>query len=241
MLTRVMSEVHSRRSTRTGATTNRGALGFGDLIFAKLLDRSFHAPVRRLPADAHLYSWGDSGDWLYLVQSGWVKSMTWSWGGKPCLLEINGPSALLGVSGFLTRQRAETAMTKTTTEIRVIARDQFQQITGDPSLHDAWQRYLTEHIVEQQESLTHFVTLDSEHRLAVTLLRLGRKVGVRNGAALSIGCRITHDELAQMVGTTRSRVGYFLKGFESAGLVCRSPQSIVVDETRMVDYLLARL
>src|SRR4051812_12611837 len=95
MLTRVMSEVHSRRSARTGGTAPSGALALGDLIFAKLLDRSFHAPVRRLPADAHLYSWGDCGDWLYLVQSGWVKSMTWSWGGKPCVLEINGPSALL--------------------------------------------------------------------------------------------------------------------------------------------------
>lgn len=241
MLTRTSAPVQGSSDSAEGDDgAVHGRITLGEMIFMKLTDGSFHAPVRKLPPDVHLYSWGDNGDWLYLVQSGWTKSMTWSWGGKPCLLEINGPTAILGVSGFLNRRRAETVMTKTATEIRVIARDQFHQITGDPLLRDGWHQHLTAHIVEQQEALTHFVTLDSEHRLAVTLLRLGRKLGVRNGTALSIGCRITHDELAQMVGTTRSRVGYFLKRFESRRMVRKYAQSFVVDEECLMEYLLSR-
>lgn len=195
--------------------------------------------MRKLPPDVHLYSWGDSGDWLYLINSGWVKCMAWAWNGKPCLLNINGPATIVGISGFLTRRRAETAMTKTATEISVITRDQINQITNDPILHEAWHQHLTTHIVEQQELLTHFVTLDSEHRLAATLLRLGRKLGTQSGPATTINCRITHDELAQMVGTTRSRVGYFLKRFACQRMIKKVGQTLVISEDRLIEFLLA--
>lgn len=217
-----------------------GRFRLGEIICTKQQEGAFHAPIRKLPPDTHLYSWGDVGDWLYLIKSGWVKCMTWSWGGKPCLLSISGPTAILGVSSLVTGRRAETAMTKTTTEITIIARDQFQQITCDPALHHAWHKYLTTYIVEQQEALTSFVTLDSEHRLAMTLLKLGRTVGNRVGTRLCISCRITHDELAQMVGTTRSRIGYFLKLFEAQHIVARGGHALVVNEDRLTGYLLAQ-
>jgi CRP/FNR family transcriptional regulator, cyclic AMP receptor protein len=210
----------------------------GTLLFAKIKEGIFHAPIRKLPSAAHLYSWGDSGDWLYLIQSGLVKSVTWSSAGKPCLLAIHGPTDLLGVSGLLGQQRWETAMTKTATEIRVIAGAQFQQIMVDPALRLAWQHYLTSWIAEQQETVTNFVTLDSKYRLATTLLRLARKLGDRSGPLLCLTRRITHDELGQMVGTTRSRIGYFLRCFEDAKLVEKHAQTLVVHEDRIRDYLL---
>ncbi len=229
---------NSEQAIYSRTTYSRTTLG--KIIIAKLNEGTFHAPVRKLPPEVHLYSWGDSGDWLYLINSGWIKCMTWSWNGKPCLLEINGPTAIVGVSGFLTSRRAETAMTKTSTELTVIARDQLHQITDDPQLREAWHNHLTAHIIEQQEALTNFVTLDSEHRLAMTLLRLARKLGTRAGAELIIRCRVTHEELAQMVGTTRSRIGYFLKRFEHAQMTSKSGNQLVVNEDEVVDYLLAR-
>lgn len=215
-----------------------GEQKLGRMLLSRIADGNFHTPVRRLAPCVHLYSWGDTGDWLYLIQRGWVKSMTWSWEGKPCLLGINGPADLLGVSGFLTGQRTETVMTKTPAQIRVIARDQFHQILADQGLRTAWHDYLTSRIADQQEALTYFVTLDSEHRLAATLLRLARKFGVQAENGLRINCRMTQDELAQMVGTTRSRIGYFLKCFEGKKIIEKRSSVLVVYEDRLVDYLL---
>jgi CRP-like cAMP-binding protein len=209
----------------------------GRLLFTRIKQGDFHAPIRKLPSAVHLYSWGDSGDWLYLIQSGLVKSVTWSSAGKPCLLAIHGPADLLGVSGLLGQQRSETAMTKTPTEIRAIAGAQFRQIVADSLLRDAWHHYLTSWIAEQQETVTNFVTLDSKYRLATTLLRLARKLGDRSGPLLCLSCRITHDELGQMVGTTRSRIGYFLRCFEDEKLVEKHDQTLVVHEDRIRDYL----
>ncbi|HEY2577798.1 MAG TPA: Crp/Fnr family transcriptional regulator [Streptosporangiaceae bacterium] len=210
----------------------------GKMLLSRIDEGNFHAPIRKLAPYVHLYSWGDTGDWLYLVQRGWVKSLTWSWEGKPCLLAISGPADLLGVSGFLTGQRTETVMTKTPTQIRVIAHDQFHQILADLGLRAAWHDYLTSRIAEQQEALTYFVTLDSEHRLATTLLRLARKFGVQAENGLRINCKMTQDELAQMVGTTRSRIGYFLKCFEGKKIIEKRSSVLVIDEGRLLDYLL---
>jgi len=230
------------RSHRSPGSPDVNGLGrrpdtLGRMITVRLLEGSLQAPSRKLAPDVQLYSWGDTGDWLYLIQSGWVKSMTWSQGGKPCLLGFSGPTDILGMSGYLTRRRAETAMTKTVTEIRIIARDQFQQIISEPGFRDAWHRYISAQIARQQEALTHFVTLDSEHRLAVMLLNLARNFGVRKGAVLAINCKITQDELAQMVGTTRSRVGYFLKRFEAERLLEKRPDSLAIHESRLAGYL----
>jgi len=236
----IKERVSLRDADRQGTTLHRRTV-LGRIILAKIDEGTFHAPVRRLPPEVHLYSWGDSGDWLYLINSGWVKSMTWSLNGKPCLLEISGPTAIVGVSSILRGRRAETAMTKSPTELTVIARDQLHQITDDRMLRDAWDHHLASHITEQQETLTNFVTLDSEHRLAMTLLRLAQRLGSGNGDGdgdgLIIDCRVTHEELTQMVGTTRSRVGYFLKRFQEAGMTTKRGHNIVVNANELTDYL----
>ena len=85
---------------------------------------------------------------------------------------------------------------------------------------------------------TTLVTMDSEQRLATILLRLARKLGKRQGEYLCIVERISQEELAWMVGTTRSRVGYFLKRFHDAGFVRRTRESyLLVHEELLTGYV----
>jgi CRP/FNR family transcriptional regulator, cyclic AMP receptor protein len=105
---------------------------------------------------------------------------------------------------------------------------------------------------EHQQAITRFVTVNSEMRLAMTLLRLGRKFGRTelpkmhaglpkvqiDGPRVHLDEKITREELAEMVGTTRTRIGSFLKKFHSMGLIdyhCGSFLSI--NETRMLAFL----
>jgi hypothetical protein len=86
--------------------------------------------------------------------------------------------------------------------------------------------------------ISDLVTAESEYRLAAVVLQLGRKLGTRHGELLLIGERITQEELAGMVGTTRSRIGFFLKRFRAAGLVRRPKHGfLIVHEGRLMDYL----
>jgi CRP-like cAMP-binding protein len=99
-------------------------------------------------------------------------------------------------------------------------------------------QFLAGKLVEQQQIVSQFVTADSEGRLAATLLRLARKIGKPHNGRLVIDEKITQEELAEIVGTTRSRIGFFLKRFRTAGLIEKSAQaSLSIDEVRLDEYI----
>lgn len=86
--------------------------------------------------------------------------------------------------------------------------------------------------------ITDFVTADSEYRLAAILLNVTRKMGRRSGPLLILDARITQEELSGMVGTTRSRIGFFLKRFIDSGMVLRSREGVLaVHEQRLDDFM----
>lgn len=93
-------------------------------------------------------------------------------------------------------------------------------------------------LCEQQRTIASLLLKDSEHRLAAVLLQLSRKLGKRRGPGVQLQERITQEDLSGMVGTTRSRVGYFLRRFHNAGLVERLPGSfLMLYEQRLATYL----
>jgi CRP/FNR family transcriptional regulator, cyclic AMP receptor protein len=65
--------------------------------------------------------------------------------------------------------------------------------------------------------------VDSEQRLGQTLLRLARKLGKHETHTLCLEPRITHEELAAMVGTTRPRIREFMQRFRTLGLIETAP------------------
>ncbi len=97
---------------------------------------------------------------------------------------------------------------------------------------------LVRRVAEQQETIATLVTVDSEHRLAATLLHLARKLGVPDPHRLRIEQQITHQELSEMVGTTRPRVTGFLRKFRELGLIVVSKEGfLIVKQHRLADYL----
>jgi CRP/FNR family transcriptional regulator, cyclic AMP receptor protein len=122
--------------------------------------------------------------------------------------------------------------------LRRIMNSRVMAALADEGLRDDFVRYFAGRLAEQQQLILELVTGDSKHRLAAVLLHLARKLGRRDANLLSMQERITQEELASMVGTTRSRVGYFLKQFHHAGFVEKSRGVfLVVNEDRLEDYL----
>ena len=101
-----------------------------------------------------------------------------------------------------------------------------------------WVRRLAKLLAERERRISHLATLDSERRLAFVLLDLSVKMGVRAGPMTRVDCPITQQELADMVGTTRSRIGYFLGRFRARGLIAPKHQGcILVLQSALRDYL----
>jgi len=106
------------------------------------------------------------------------------------------------------------------------------------SLLEGLIQYLAVRLAEQQEVIAALATANSEQRLARTLIHLARILGMSDSRGTRIAHRISQEELAEMVGTTRTRIGVFLKKFRGLGLVGLSEERcLVVDSAKLSAYL----
>ncbi|MEV4228920.1 Crp/Fnr family transcriptional regulator [Streptomyces bobili] len=204
----------------------------------RMLGSGRSAPAVRLVRGENVYSSGQSDNSLYLVEEGQVKIVSGSPDGKRCLLSICVEGEFFGELGILQGMRAETATAMKRSVLRKLSAAHVAAVLQDLENAEEFALHLIEQLSGQQQLIANMVTMNCEQRLAVTLLDLARKVGRRQGPELRMERRITHEELSEMVGTTRSRVGFFLKRFSDDGLLVHSGSAqLTVHETRLARYV----
>lgn len=209
--------------------------GFCKHLYTYVAGRSV---VRRLLVNEAVYMCGAENQNIYFVERGYLKVLMLSQNARQCLLDICTQGDIIGESCLLHGERVETVIAMTACVLRVIPRAEFLELIFKHKLVEESLQYLTAKLLEQQQIVSHFVMADSEGRLAATLLRLARKLGKPRDGRLMIDEKITQEELAEIVGTTRSRVGYFLKRFRTAGLIERPSQAaLLINEARLDAYL----
>lgn len=188
---------------------------------------------------ANVYTCGDQDEMVYFIESGQIKLLMVSAEGKECLLAIHSAGDIFGelcLSGLGARLETATAM-KTTT-LKKIPRGQFFARLGRDSLFEGFVRYLAVRVADQQQVIANLVTVDSEQRLGQTLLQLGRTVGKKDPRSIRIELRITHEELSEMVGTTRPRISLFMQRFHNLGLIeTNKDRFLVIKENKLTEYL----
>lgn len=175
---------------------------------------------------------------IYWIQRGHVKLVVDSSQGKECLLDIYSSGDFFGESCLAgTEFRLETAVAMDDTVLKRIGCQQFIAALSDAELHNMI-RQLNKRILEQQLFITDMATATSEFRLGKILLRLGSRMGRKHSFGTIIDCRISQEELSQMIGTTRPRVSEFLSRFRKLGLINLSMERlIIIKEANLTDYL----
>jgi len=188
---------------------------------------------------ASVYSSGDQDEMVYFVESGQIKLLMLSTEGKECLLAIHGGGDIFGelcLSGLGARQETATAMKATT--LKLIPCAQFFDRLKRDSLFEGFVRYLAVRIADQQQVIANLVTVDSEQRLGQTLLQLARTMGKKDPRSIRIELKITHEELSEMVGTTRPRISLFMQRFHNLGLIeTNKDRFLIIKEKKLTEYL----
>ena len=187
----------------------------------------------------HAYTCGDQDGMVYFVTSGQIKLLMLAPDGKECILAIYSVGDIFGelsLSGF--GQRLETAVAMEETELKKIPSDRFFERLQRDSLFTGFVQYLAVRIADQQEVISNLVTVDSEQRLGKTLLQLARKLGKKDPRSIRIEHKISHEELSEMVGTTRPRISKFMENFRALGLIERNADHfLIIKETKLTEYL----
>ncbi|HEX8253675.1 MAG TPA: Crp/Fnr family transcriptional regulator [Thermoanaerobaculia bacterium] len=205
----------------------------------EIFDRDSRADSRlRVEAQQSIYATGDEDDSLYLIDSGQVKLSMASAGGKDCLLAIYTAGEVFGESCFTgDGKRFESAIAMRPTVVRRASRREFIAAVERASAHDSLLRHVAGRLAERQIAVFDLVTTASERRLAKVLFTFADKLGTVDGAFLRLGQLISHEELSQIVGTTRPRITAFMQRFRTAGLIETSGRSISVHRQRILEFL----
>jgi CRP-like cAMP-binding protein len=193
----------------------------------------------KIVRQANVYTCGDQDEMVYFIESGQIKLLMLSSEGKECLLAIHSAGDVFGelcLSGLGMRLETATAMKQTM--VKQIPSSQFLGRLSRDSLIEGFVRYLAVRIADQQQVIANLVTVDSEQRLGQTLLQLARTMGKRDPRSIRIELRISHEELSEMVGTTRPRISLFMQRFHNLGLIETSREHfLIIKEKKLTDYL----
>jgi len=170
------------------------------------------------PTDV-IFSQGDASDSVMYIQKGAVKLSVLSRRGKEAVVAMLGPGDFFGeraLTGHPVRLEAAIAMAATT--VLIIPKGQMIRLLHDQhSLSDRFITHMLARNIRIEEDLVDQLFNSSEKRLARTLLLLARYG--KPDQTDRVLPRISQETLAEMVGTTRSRVNIFMNKFKKLGFI----------------------
>ena len=212
---------------------------FQERLIDSLQAATLNFPTMHVGKHQHVYVCGDRAGSVYFIQAGQIKLLMLSPEGKECLLAIHTRGDTFGelcLAGSSPRQETATAMEDTI--LKRIPCAQFFLHLMNKSLVEGFVQYLATRVGDQQQVIANLLTTNSEHRLGKTLLLLANKLGQPDPRSTRIEQKITHEELSEMVGTTRPRITAFMLKFRSLGLIeITSEHFLIVKETKLSAYL----
>jgi CRP-like cAMP-binding protein len=166
-----------------------------------------------------IFTQGNPADSVFYVQTGKVKLTVVSGDGKEATIGILGAGDFFGegaLAGQALRMGSVTAMTDCTV-LRIDKKAMMGALHREHEFSDLFVAYLLSRNIRYEEDLVDQLFNSSEKRLARVLLLLAR-FG-KEGKPEGLVPRISQETLAEMVGTTRSRVSFFMNRFRKLGFI----------------------
>lgn len=169
--------------------------------------------------DQIVFSQGDPADHVFYIRTGKVKLTVLSEQGREAVVAVPGDGSFFG-EGCLAGQKLRLATASAMTDC-VIARidkpDIIRVIHDEPAFAELFIAHLLARNIRVEEDLTDQLFNSSEKRLARVLLLLANFGN--DSRPTPIIAKISQETLAEMIGTTRSRVSHFMNKFRQLGLI----------------------
>jgi CRP/FNR family cyclic AMP-dependent transcriptional regulator len=172
-----------------------------------------------VPKSRSIYTQGDDADAVFYIQKGKVRLTVVSQAGKEATIGIVGERNFFGegcLAGQVRRMGSAAAITACEL-LRVDKKAMMAALHREHAFSDMFVAYLLARNIRYEEDLVDQLFNSSERRLARILLLLAR-FG-KEGVPEEVVPKISQETLAEMVGTTRSRVSFFMNRFRKLGFI----------------------
>lgn len=175
--------------------------------------------IVRYARDEVIFTQGDASEHVFYIQSGGVKLSVLSKTGKEAVIAMLGPGDFFG-EGCLAGQPVRMGSATALTPSAILQIEKAQMVAVLHRQHAMSDRFIAHMLTRNiriEEDLVDQLFNSSEKRLARTLLLLAR-YGKQDKPIRTVP-RLSQETLAEMVGTTRSRVNFFLNKFKKLGFI----------------------
>jgi CRP/FNR family cyclic AMP-dependent transcriptional regulator len=175
--------------------------------------------IAEYPKDQMVFSQGDPANAVFYIQKGKVKLTVVSNAGKEAVIAILGPGDFLG-EGCLTAQPIRMATATAISDCSIVRLERTAMIRvlhEEPAFSEMFLAYVLSRNMRIEEDLVDQLFNSSEKRLARVLLLLAN-FG-KQGKPEPLIAKISQETLAEMIGTTRSRVSFFMNKFRKMGFI----------------------
>ena len=177
--------------------------------------------IIRVRKNQVIYSQGDPADAVYYIQQGKLKASTLSDGGKEAIFaSILGPDEFFGdkcLAGQTRRLWTVSAMTDAVV-VRIEKPVMLRLLHEHPAFSQLFMTHTLKYAIRVEAGLIDQLFNSGERRLARLLLQLAN-YGKEDSPPEPIMVKISQETLAEMIGTTRSRVSFFMNRFRRLGFI----------------------
>lgn len=207
----------------------------GDYIFR---DSGQRRQVRR---HALIFSPGDNASHIYMVGHGEVKISRYTPEGRELTLDHLGPGEVFGeMEILLERARESQALARTDCILYQLEKEMLSSlIETDPQFSLWLTRIMGQRQAKMENWLESLLFKSANGKVAQILLQLARNHGVKISGGTLIDYPITHQEIGNLIATTRETVSYAFMEFRQRGLIStRQRKTIVHDLERLGEVAL---
>jgi CRP/FNR family transcriptional regulator, cyclic AMP receptor protein len=198
--------------------TNPQNNGFDALAF--LAEAGLGRKIVKFKPKQPFFSQGGPADSVFYLQTGRAKLTVFSKNGKEATVGLFGIGDFIGEESLATlggRRLATVTAATACTALKIEREEMVRVLRDEPSFSDLFLKFLLAHSMRTQADLIDQLFNSSEKRLARILLLLA-EFG-KPGEPEPLIPKITQETLAEMIGTTRPRVSFFMNRFRNLGFI----------------------
>lgn len=205
---------------------------FADLPAPAVQKLSETVELREVRRRQVIYLPGDPGASVFFVNGGRVKISKVTRDGKELTLAYRGPGEIFGELCMLEGgPREEMAEAMENAMITELARDEFEKLVqAYGMLGYRLTKAMLQRRREVENKVEQLLFKDVNAKLAELLLRLGNEYGVQSGRGTLVALKITHQEMANLIGSTRETVSLTLSMFKKKGLIQTDGRKVIISD-----------
>lgn len=201
---------------------------FADLQDEELQSIASHATNKAYPKNSIIINEGDDTNSMYVIEKGKVKVFLCNEDGKEVILKILGVGDYFGELAILDEApRSASIMTMEAAKFSVVSKAEFDQtLDAHPSIARTLVVELTRTVRRLTENIRNLALMDVYGRVARTLLDMTEEI---DGQKI-IDQKLTHQDIAKMIGSSREMVSRIMKDLQKGGYVTCESKRIIINE-----------